>query len=336
MKHRTMLSVLSAGVIGVSGAAAMGQADAEVDVRVQPQGAQAQQQAAAGQEAQTKTIRGTVIDLEAYLIHGEATAKMSQDPRARLQATDPVGLLADDGKVYLILDRQEISGQREGLASAQGQWGQQDQASQQDQAAQQDSATQAWQREHEERVAIDRESDAEVRIGEAQEDDLSARIESEDDDLSARVESEDDAMADLRESDADAELVYTETERDVEAGVTADAERQDELELAEMDREESDIQAQGEVRSDIFGIERGQAQRQGQQDMTFQGIPQQGAQNIMNLSAGQQVTLSGQVFQRGDLQGIAVSGFSVEQGQQGQQQQGQQGQQRQPAGGASY
>jgi len=59
--------------------------------------------AAGGQEAKSVTVKGEILDLACYLDHGASGAKHQQCALNCLKGGQPMGLLAADGKVYLLL-----------------------------------------------------------------------------------------------------------------------------------------------------------------------------------------------------------------------------------------
>jgi len=57
-------------------------------------------------QGEVKSVSGTIIDLETYLINGEEAARQ-QSSNAALYDSDPVALLTEDGDLYVLLDRHE-------------------------------------------------------------------------------------------------------------------------------------------------------------------------------------------------------------------------------------
>ena len=56
-----------------------------------------------GKEAKSITVKGEILDLACYLDHGASGAKHQQCALNCLKSGQPMGLLAADGKVYLLL-----------------------------------------------------------------------------------------------------------------------------------------------------------------------------------------------------------------------------------------
>lgn len=57
-------------------------------------------------QGEIKSVSGTIVDLETFLINGEEAARQ-QSSNASLYDSDPVALLTEDGDLYILLDRYE-------------------------------------------------------------------------------------------------------------------------------------------------------------------------------------------------------------------------------------
>ena len=293
---------------------------------------QSQKQGQQGQQAQSKQIRGTVVDLEAYLIHGNDKQKLSQQD---LDPQDSVAVLTEQGELYLLIDRYEDvqrsaqAGQQmqkpdrvvleaEGGASAvygiEGQSQQQQDAqqkSQSQQRSQQQQSESSWHRDKQQSRSDAEGKDEATQLGGGLAD--PAGIEPEDTpteaDASASAELDAERKSD-RMSDAGAEA-------EIEVDAEADREAEQQFGVPADDRaRRSDRSAQ----SSATGQEDRERHRQAQADRQRHASSQQdaGSDKPLELKAGQQVTLTGKVYEQGSFKGIVVSGYTI-QGQSSQQ-----------------
>jgi hypothetical protein len=57
-----------------------------------------------GKSSETKTVKGEVLDMACYMDHGAHGEKHAECAKTCLKKGSPVGLLADNGQVYLLVE----------------------------------------------------------------------------------------------------------------------------------------------------------------------------------------------------------------------------------------
>lgn len=302
MRQPQLRTLLAAAVVGAGGVAASAQQDPSLQVE-RPSEDRAvisieQQAEEQTRQASQQTLTGTVVSLETYLREGESAAR---NETARSAGTErPLALLADDGELYIILSHPMPRRDRQAGAAPE---------------------TETFgMAEPQRRAAADTAADA------AGDTDTYGMTDPEDPQKiqqSPGYELSTDAAADA----------------DVEADTSADADRpatgRASIDLADRDRignQQSpapgrerhtnradksalDPHRHAENRAEIQADER-QADADLQSDQQVYGMaagdprkgdkPHKDKAHHAKLKVGQQVSLSGEVFERNDVKGVSV------------------------------
>ncbi|HEX7009101.1 MAG TPA: hypothetical protein VF184_03910, partial [Phycisphaeraceae bacterium] len=261
-----------------------------------PEQEQARQMPPLGQpsEQNLRTISGTVVDVEAYLLHGEQVAKSSQDPRAVLDPFDPVGILTDEGEFYLLMDRQEnIRAAQLTRRLRERQEQQEEQTFGTTPPVEESQVEEEWRR---------------IQVGEPDEPHSNAGPESR-----------------WERSQAGVSLGKDEPGKE-EARQQAQQQSQQRVGQIEIEEEaQYRVEArEGQVQiteeEQVYGTTE---PRYGRLDPAYQQLTQEQRQQIeqqpqdaaqappLSLSTGDRITITGQVHERGGLRGIVVSGYNV-------------------------
>lgn len=260
-----------------------------------PEQEQARQAPPLGQPSEQNllTISGTVVDVEAYLLHGEQVAKSSQDPRAVLDPFDPVGILTDEGELYLLMDRQEnIRAAQLTQRLRERQEQQEEQAFGTTPPVEEPQVEGEWQR-----IQVGEPDEPRSDAGPGSRWERSQAGVSLGKDEPGKEEAKEEALQPRQQ------VGQIEIEEETQYRVQA---REGQVQITEEE------QVYGTTEPHYGRLDPAFQQLTQEQRQQIEQQPQDAAQAPpLSLSTGDRITITGQVHERGGLRGIVVSGYNV-------------------------